>query len=175
MNEAVEESTGCQNHAAGCALAAVAERDTRYPTVPIEQQILGGAFGDIEPLGFLKQLADGPAIELAVGLRARSAHCGTLAAVEDAELDPRAVDRPAHDAVERIDLAHEMAFAEPADRRIARHLADRRPLVGQQQCLGAEPSRGCRCFAARMPAANHHDVVGAETLVHSRGNVWTAP
>ena len=132
VNEAVEESTGCQNHAAGCALAAVAERDTRYPTVPIEQQILGGAFGDIEPLGFLKQLADGPAIELAVGLRARSAHCGTLAAVEDAELDPRAVDRPAHDAVERVDFAHEVPLTEPADRRVARHLADRGSFMGQQ-------------------------------------------
>jgi len=47
-------------------------------------------------------------------------------------LDPGPVDRAAHDTVERIDLAHEMPLAEPADRRVARHLTDRRALMGQQ-------------------------------------------
>jgi hypothetical protein len=45
----------------------------------------------------------------------------------------------------RVDAAHEMALAEPADRRVARrHLADRRPLVGQEKW--AAPSDG-RQFA----------------------------
>src|SRR5262249_50989641 len=79
---------------------------------------------------------------------------------------PGPVDRPAHDAVERVDLAHEMAFAEPADRRVARHLADRRPLVGQEQRLRPEP-RGRRSrLAPGMPAADHDDVVIPQTRAH---------
>ncbi len=82
----------------------------------------------------------GMAVELAVGLGARPAHRRALAAVQDAELDAGAIDRPAHDAVERIDLAHQMALAEAADRRVARHLADRRALVRQQQRARARPA-----------------------------------
>ena len=100
-----------------------------------------------------------PAIELAVGLGARAAHRRPLAAVEHAELDAGAVDGAAHDAVERVDLAHQMALAEPADRRVARHLADRRALVGQQERARAEPRRGRRRLAPGMPAADHDDVV----------------
>ena len=59
------------------------------------------------------------AIELAVGLGARPLHRRALAAVEDAELDAGGVGGAAHQAVERVDLAHQMALAEPADRRIA--------------------------------------------------------
>ena len=101
------------------------------------------------PGGFGQQFADRPAIELAVGLRARPAHRRALAAVQDAELDAGPVDRAPHDAVERIDLAHQMPLAEPADRRIARHLADRRPLVGQQQVRA--PIRAAAA-AASQPA-----------------------
>jgi len=63
-------------------------------------------------------------------IQSERTHRRALAAVQYAELDARPVDRSAHDAVERIDLAHEMGLAEPADRRVARHLADRRPLCG---------------------------------------------
>ena len=65
------------------------------------------------------------AVELAVGLGARAAHRRALAAVEDAELDAGGVGGAAHQPVERVDLAHQMALAEPADGRIAGHLADR--------------------------------------------------
>ena len=63
-------------------------------------------------------------VELAVGLGARSLNSGPLAAVEDAELDAGGVGGAAHQPVERVDLAHEVALAEPADRRVAGHLAD---------------------------------------------------
>src|SRR5437762_14336262 len=114
-------------------MSAIAERYTGHPTVPIEQQILGCTFGNLERVCFGEQLADGSAIELAVGLRPRPAHRRPLAAVQNAELDPGPVDRPAHDAVERVALAHEMSFAEPADRRIAR------PLFGPCRLMGQQP------------------------------------
>ena len=75
----------------------------------------------------------GAAIELAVGLGARALDGGTLAAIEDAELDAGRVSGASHQPVERVDLAHEMSLAEPADRRIAGHFADGRESVGDER------------------------------------------
>jgi hypothetical protein len=74
-----------------------------------------------------------------------------------------------NDAVERIDLAHQMPLAEPADRRVARHLANRRPLVRQQQRARPDPRRRSRRLAPGMPATNHDDFIGRESSVHGRG------
>ena len=70
------------------------------------------------------------AVELAVGLGARALHGRALGAVEQPELDAGRVGHPAHQAVERIDLAHQVALAEPADGRVAGHLADGREACG---------------------------------------------
>ncbi len=169
MDQAVEEGAGRQHDPPRRNAPAVTQHEPADMPAGIEQQILGRPLDDVEIRRFGQQFGDGAAIELAVGLGARPAHRRALAAVQDAELDPGAVDRPAHDAVERIDLAHQMPLAEPADRRIARHLADRRPLVRQQQRARPDPSRGRRRLAPGMPAANHDDVIGRESLVHGRG------
>ena len=63
------------------------------------------------------------AVERAVGLGAGPAHRRTFAAVEQAELDAGGIGDPAHQPVQRIDLAHQMALAHPADGGIAGHLA----------------------------------------------------
>ncbi|SRR6266404_7782738 len=89
-----------------------------------------------------------------------------LAAVQNPELDAGAVDHPAREPVERVDLAHEMSLAEPADRRVARHLADRRPLVGQEKRARTEPRSHRSRLAAGMPAADHDDVIMPKTLIH---------
>ena len=98
-------------------------------------------------------------IELAVGLRARAAHRRALAAVEHAELDAAGVRHPAHEAVERVDLAHEMALSEPADRRIARHGADGRGPLRDHGGARAHPRGGRSGFAAGMAAADNDHVV----------------
>ncbi len=72
-------------------------------------------------------------IELAIGLGARSAHRRSLAAIEHAELDSSLVGDASHQAVERIDLAHQMTLAEPPDRRVARHRPDGRKPVRHQR------------------------------------------
>ena len=101
----------------------------------------------------------GRRIELAVGLRARAAHRRALAAVEHPELDAAGVGHPAHQAVERIDLAHQMALAEPADRRIARHRADGREPMRDQRRARAHARGRRRGLAAGMAAADDDDVV----------------
>ena len=79
----------------------------------------------------------GAPVELAVGLGARALDGGALAAVEDAELNAGSVGGARHHAVERVDLAHQMALAQAPDRRIARHFADGRETVGDERGRGA--------------------------------------
>ena len=97
-------------------------------------------------------------IELAVGLGARAAHRRALAAVENAELDAAGIGDSAHQAVERVDLPDQMALAEPADRRIAGHGADRRESVRDQRGRGAHARGRGRGFAAGVAAADHDDI-----------------
>ncbi len=68
---------------------------------------------------------------------------------------PPASGDAAHQAVERIDLAHQMALAEAADRRVARHHADRRGGMRQQRRARAGARRCGRRLGAGMAAADH--------------------
>jgi hypothetical protein len=79
-------------------------------------------------------------------------------------LNARGVGHSAHEAVERIDLAHEMALAQAAYGRVAGHRAD---LVGaqrHQRGIGAE-ARGCAGRLAPGMAASDDDDI--KTLRHS--------
>jgi len=60
-------------------------------------------------------------VELLVGLRPQGLDSRTLARVQHADLDGRAVDRSAHFASERIDLADQVALCRSSNRRVARH------------------------------------------------------
>ncbi len=94
-------------------------------TAPLlDGQVLDGGLDDLKPRRGADRRLHGLAIELAVGLGAGPLHRRALAAVEHAELDAGRVGDPAHQAVQRVDLAHQMALAEAADGRIAGHLAD---------------------------------------------------
>jgi hypothetical protein len=169
MNQAVEEGAGRQHDPPRREAPAVTQHEPADMPAGIEQQILDRPLDNVEIRRFGQQSGNRAAIELAVGLRARPAHRSTLAAVQNAELDPGTVDRPAHDAIQRIDLAHQMPLAEPPDRRIARHLANRRPLVRQQQRPRPNPSRSRSRLAPGMAAAHHDDVIRSDAFLHDRG------
>ena len=72
---------------------------------------------------------------------------------------PAAIGRAPHHAVERVDLADQMALAEAADGRVAGHLADGLGLVGQQRRARAAARGRRRRLAAGMAAADDDDVV----------------
>src|SRR3546814_5982224 len=98
-------------------------------------------------------------VQPAIRLRTRATSCRALGWVQDTELNARAVDGPGHDSVEGVDLAHQVTFAEPADRRVARHRADRIDAVRQQQRPGTDPGGCGRSLAAGMAAADEDAVV----------------
>ncbi len=132
MDQAAQEGAGGQHRGAAGELAAVGQADARHRALA-DHEIVDLALDH----GEIRGLADRPlhrlGVKLAVGLRARPAHRRSLAAIEHAELDAGLVGDAAHQAVERIDLAHQMALAEPADRRVARHRADGREPVRDQR------------------------------------------
>ena len=67
---------------------------------------------------------------------------------------PAGIGHPAHQAVERIDLAHQMALAEPADGRDCTTCADGRETMGDQRRARAHARGRGRGLAAGMAAAD---------------------
>ena len=68
------------------------------------------------------------------------------------------VRRGGHRPAERVDLLDQMAFADPADRWIAAHLAERLDRVRQQQRRRTHPRRGERSLGAGVAATDDDDV-----------------
>src|SRR4029077_15950033 len=58
----------------------------------------------------------------------------------------------------RIELLDEVTFADPANRRVARHLPERFDAVREQQRVAAHPSRCKRRFGTGVAAANDDDI-----------------
>ena len=102
-------------------------------------------------------------VELAIGLGARAAHRGSLAAVEDAKLNARGIGDPAHQPIERVDFADQVTLAEAADRRIAGHRANRREALRDERRARAHPRGGSGRLATGMAAADNDHI---EAAVH---------
>jgi hypothetical protein len=83
---------------------------------------------------------------------------GPFEALRDAELDAGLVGRCRHRSTQRINLTHQMALANAADRWIATHRPQRVEIVCQQQRIRTRPRRGERSFGAGMAAADNNDI-----------------
>ena len=106
-------------------------------------------------------------IQRPIGLRARPAHCRPLAAVQQLEMDARRVGRPAHQPVQRIHLAHQVALADAADRRDCR-TSRRSSRAGGSAAASAPrcapPPRRPRSRHARRPPPPHRNA--QPSIVH---------
>jgi hypothetical protein len=91
-------------------------------------------------------------------LRARPAYRRTLAAIEDAKLDAAQIGHPAHEAIERIDLADQMSLAKTPDGGIARHRPDGRNAVRDQGGRGAHAGGRSRGLTTRVAAADDQHI-----------------
>jgi hypothetical protein len=74
-------------------------------------------------------------------------------------LDAAEISDAPHQAVERVDLAHEMALTQASDRGIARHRANGREAMGDERDLGAHARGGRGGLAPGMAAAHDDDIV----------------
>src|SRR5690606_10262772 len=88
----------------------------------------------------------------------RTAYRRALAPVEHTELDAGGVRHTAHQPVQGVNLAHEVALAEASDCRIARHRANGVETMRHQRGPCAQARSRSRGLTASMPAADDDDV-----------------
>ena len=158
MDQPAQESAGGQHHGAAGKPAAIRQQHRRQaPIGDFEIQDL--ALDHVETRLFANRRLHGEPIEFSVGLRARPANGRALAAVEQAELDAGRIGDAPHQPVHGVDLANQMALAEPADRRIARHDADRLEAQRHQSGLRTSARGSTGRLATSMAAAHHHHII----------------
>src|SRR5690606_20440493 len=157
MDFAAEERAGTQ-HDRAREKADAGVGDSAFDTIAMHDQIVDGLLENLQIRLVFQDFADRRLVQHAVGLDAGGAHGRTLAAVEHAELDAAAVGGARHGAAEGIDFLDQMAFADAADGRIARHLAEGYDVVGQQQGSAAHARRGQAGLGAGMAAADDDDI-----------------
>ena len=73
-------------------------------------------------------------------------------------MDARKIREPPHRAAERVDLAHQLPFAQAADRGVAGHQRDRVEAQVQQQRFAPHARGGERGFAPGVAGADDDDV-----------------
>ena len=157
MDDALQESAG-RDDDLGRPVEGSRQADDASDLSVLDDQVFGAVLDDRQVRVRAEFGLHRFAVELPVDLRAGSPDGRTLRPVEHPELDAGLVGHASHDAVEGIDLPDEVALAKTADGRVATHLADGRPLVGDERGARAEAGRGRRSFAAGMAAANHDHI-----------------
>jgi len=95
-------------------------------------------------------------VKAAITLRTRCPYRRTLAPIKHAELDRSEISSFSHYSAKRIHLAHDGSLRNPANRRVARHLADcleraRDEPYSRTQASTREPSLAA-ATAASVPA-----------------------
>ena len=114
VNLAVKESPRRQHHGLCHETQPMFSHRPANPPV-FDNQIVATLREQREIRLVLKEMADRLPVMRPVGLYARGAHRRTFGGVEDAELDASPVRGNPHRPVQRIDLAHQMPLADPAN------------------------------------------------------------
>jgi hypothetical protein len=158
VNQPAQESAGGEHDRSRPKLDAGLRHDAG-DAAAFEQQVVHGLLEDGKARLMLQPTSNRVAIEDAIGLRARRAHCGTLARIEDAKLDARLVRRRRHGAVERVDFLHQVAFADATDRWIARHLTEGFHAVRHKEGLATHPGSRQRRLGAGMATPYNNNII----------------
>src|SRR5208283_2482158 len=158
MDEALQKRAGCENDGAAFEDLANLRLDAAHRPV-LDDQALDACLTHLQIGGSLEHALAARAIGGLVCLRATRTDGGSLARVEEAELDSSLVGRQAHLAAERVDLADQVSLADTADRGIAGHLADMIEVKREHQGARTHPGRGQRGFDTGMAGADDDDVV----------------
>jgi len=98
------------------------------------------------------------AIKLAVGLRAWTANGGAVTSIENAKLDSRGIGYAPHNPIQRVDLAHEMAFAQTPYGGIAGHFPDGFDFMSQEERPRTKARSGGGGLASRVASAYNDDI-----------------
>ena len=153
MDQPVQEGSCRQDDAAGVESDPGLCDDPDHP-VALDQQIVDRLLKQAQIRLALQAASDRLAVQHPVGLGARCLHRRALGRIQYPELDSGFVSCNGHHAVQCVDFLHQVTLADPADRRVARHLAECFKAVGDQQRRGSQPCRRQARFSARVAAAD---------------------
>jgi hypothetical protein len=162
VHDGLQKRTRRENHGASEEACVAADTHTDSALLAIDglgENLFDQFLAQIDVWVFFDLAFDIELIRFLIGLSPGGVHRRPLAAIEQPELDPRAIDRLTHQSTERIDLANDLAFGNPTDRWVAAHLPDRIEVPGQKCDACANTCRSGSRFCAGMPGPNHHYVV----------------
>src|SRR5579871_368666 len=154
VDEALEKGAGGEDHTLGLEGLTDLRFDAAHAPV-LDQQPLDARLADGQIGRDLEHPLHARAIGCLVGLRAARPYGRTFARIEEAELDSGLVDRQRHLTAELVDLAHQVALADAADCRIARHLADMVEVEREHQRGHAHARRCERSLDTGMAGTDH--------------------
>ena len=132
MDKSTKEGACCQNH--GISHETQAHLG-HYAThlILFNDQVISGLLKYPQVGLVFQDFAYGGLVQDAVGLCTGRPYCRAFASVEYAELNTAFIGGYRHRAAKGIDFFNQMAFTNPANRRIAAHLPEGFHVVGQQQ------------------------------------------
>src|SRR6185369_11068532 len=154
MNEPIQKSSGRDHNGVRSKTATIFQHDASESSL-IEHKIDDFSLPQMEIRGRFKRAPHLGAIAHAIRLGSWRLNRRAARSIEQSKLNASTIDDAAHDAAERVDLAHEMSLRNSTNRGIARHLTDEIEIQRNQACFSAESRRGRRRLAARMASANH--------------------
>ena len=134
MDLAVEESAGRQHHRARQELQADLRHGADH-AVAFDDQVIDRLLEQPQIRLVFQARTDRGLVENTVGLGARGANCRAFRGIQDAELDAGLVGGNRHRAAHGVDFLDQMALADAADGRVARHLAQGLDIVREQKRL----------------------------------------
>jgi len=126
----------------------------------VEDQVDDFSLDDRDAVGSGDLFLHSLAVESAVALASWPLHRRASRSVQQPKLDAGAVRDPAHDPVQCVDFAHQVPFADAADRGVAGHLADAILAVRYQQDSGPKTMRGMCGLGSSVAAANDKNIPG---------------
>ena len=154
---AVQKSPGRQNHCLGVNFRTVGHADTGDGGAG-QNQARDLSLDDGQAILRIEHPVDGGFVEFPVSLDPRPLHRRALGQIEHAIMDSSGIGSPSDQAVKRIDLADQMALAQPADSRVAGHRPD--TVAGKADQSGRHAHARCHGsgLATGMASANHNDI-----------------
>ena len=156
-------------HDAGLDAVLRAElRDHAAERAVLGQQLRDGCLLQLKARLALEQLLHMLLIAAAVGLRAQGVHGRALAPVEHPILDAAGVGGLAHFAAKGVQLADKMPLARSADGGVAGHVAHGVEIDREQNGAQTQSSGNQRGLNARVPRADHGDIVCTGKISHER-------
>jgi hypothetical protein len=114
-------------------------------SIVLDQKSFDAALAQSETWAGLQHSLHAQPIESFVGLRSRRSNCRSFFSIEGSELNSGFVDSSTHLAAKSVDLFDQVALANTANRRVARHLAYVVKIEGEQQGIAAHT---CGCQAS---------------------------